>query len=129
LSSLNCQQKAIKAAYHTLCDTCATKESVCAKCREPNAIVSTGKEKMNRQEMERTLERLLKDVPERRRRTILRKLDRGDLEVEEAIALAESQQKDEDFDDFSDDEQDSKEEDSEDEQDSEEEKDSEVDSK
>ncbi len=84
---------------------------------------------MNRQEMERTLERLLKDVPERRRRTILRKLDRGDLEVEEAIALAESQQKDEDFDDFSDDEQDSKEEDSEDEQDSEEEKDSEVDSK
>jgi len=97
-----CQKKAIKAAYHTICDACAEKDKVCAKCREPKDIVTTGKEKMSKQEQERTLERVLKDVPERRRRTIVRKLERGDLDLEEAISLAQLQQKDEDF-DFSDD--------------------------
>ncbi|KAK9720717.1 hypothetical protein K7432_003950 [Basidiobolus ranarum] len=34
-----CQQKAIKEAYHVLCNKCATEKKVCAKCQESKQIV------------------------------------------------------------------------------------------
>lgn len=40
LSSVSCQQKSIKEAYHVLCDDCACKRKVCAKCLESKEIVT-----------------------------------------------------------------------------------------
>jgi hypothetical protein len=33
----SCQEKKIKAAYHTRCDPCASKSKVCAKCGDPRS--------------------------------------------------------------------------------------------
>ncbi|KAI8065483.1 hypothetical protein BC940DRAFT_304221 [Gongronella butleri] len=37
----NCQEKAIKEAYHVLCHNCASAKNVCAKCLESREIVTT----------------------------------------------------------------------------------------
>lgn len=34
-----CQEKAIKEAYHVLCDNCARSKGVCAKCLESKEIL------------------------------------------------------------------------------------------
>jgi hypothetical protein len=34
-----CQEKAIKEAYHVLCDNCARTKGVCAKCLESKDIL------------------------------------------------------------------------------------------
>lgn len=34
-----CQEKAIKEAYHVLCDNCASSKDVCAKCLESKEIL------------------------------------------------------------------------------------------
>lgn len=38
--SVNCNEKAVKEAYHILCSKCATDKKVCAKCQESAEIVS-----------------------------------------------------------------------------------------
>jgi hypothetical protein len=36
--SISCEGKKIKDAYHILCDACASKDNVCAKCRESREL-------------------------------------------------------------------------------------------
>jgi Uncharacterized conserved protein (DUF2039) len=107
LSSTSCQQKSIKEAYHVLCDDCACKRKVCAKCLESKEIVtrlvklsyvltyrvtlhfrrsnsdlllskSDIKTDKDLQREGQELERLLNRMTLRQRRSYLRKLERGD---------------------------------------------------
>ena len=107
LSSTSCQQKSIKEAYHVLCDDCACKRKVCAKCLESKEIVtrlvkpficidvlvmlhfhlltmittlskSEIKTDKDIQREGQELERLLNRMTLRQRRSYLRKLERGD---------------------------------------------------
>jgi hypothetical protein len=38
-TSVGCQQKAVKEAYHILCDNCSNEKKVCAKCQESQPII------------------------------------------------------------------------------------------
>ncbi|KAI9485386.1 MAG: hypothetical protein EXX96DRAFT_544916 [Benjaminiella poitrasii] len=77
----SCQEKAIKEAYHVLCDNCARSKGVCAKCLEQKEVLVTKDEiKTNVDELkeEQELERMLNRMTLRQRRSYLRKLERGD---------------------------------------------------
>ncbi len=71
-----CHQKRIKSAYHTLCSSCVEELSACAKCGEKESEVVNApaptQQQLDRAEAE--LQKLLKKLPERRRRTAVRKL-------------------------------------------------------
>ncbi|KAI8970367.1 hypothetical protein BDF20DRAFT_826037 [Mycotypha africana] len=110
----NCQEKAIKEAYHVLCDNCAREKGVCAKCLESKEIITTKDEiKTSADELreEQELERMLNRMTLRQRRSYLRKLERGD-DVTDIVGTNE----DSDFDfEFSDEDEEEVESDSEDE--------------
>eukprot|EP01080_Neovahlkampfia_damariscottae_P000705 gene705-8957_t len=75
-----CAQKTVKLAYHIICDPCAEKLDVCAKCMNSEVFQSEKElEEINRQEM-RELEKTLATVPVRVQRTIKRKLRNGELD-------------------------------------------------
>ncbi|XP_048005143.1 uncharacterized protein C9orf85 homolog [Leguminivora glycinivorella] len=111
---VGCEEKAIKYAYHILCTKCATKRNVCAKC---NTAVEA-----NEPETEKSpnvdLQAMLKGLPERKRRTIMRAINKtcGDGNMTpEILSQVEEMLKDmdnldlgddEDFDDFGSDDSD-----------------------
>lgn len=71
--SVNCEQKAIKDAYHVMCNNCAGEKNVCAKCLESREIVPTNiktEKELIQEQVE--LERLLSGMTERERRSYLR---------------------------------------------------------
>ncbi|KAG2221835.1 hypothetical protein INT45_003549 [Circinella minor] len=74
-----CQEKAIKEAYHVLCNNCASDKKVCAKCLESKEIITNKEDiKTNEDEVreQQEQERLLKMMPLRQQRSYLRKLAR-----------------------------------------------------
>ncbi|KAI8639045.1 hypothetical protein BD408DRAFT_392967 [Parasitella parasitica] len=76
-----CQEKAIKEAYHVLCDNCARSKGVCAKCKETKEIlVSKDEIKTNADEMRegQEMERMLSRMTLRQRKSYMRKMERGD---------------------------------------------------
>ncbi|KAI9246784.1 hypothetical protein BY458DRAFT_465754 [Sporodiniella umbellata] len=76
-----CHEKAIKEAYHVLCDNCASNRGVCAKCLESKEIITTKDEvktSASEQKEEQELERMLNRMTLRQKRSYLRKLERGD---------------------------------------------------
>ena len=81
-----CHELTVKRAYHTLCKACATSKKVCAWCAQPNEIVKSIAERtiINRKN-EQDVEEALKLVKERKRRTLMRKYDRGDMKAKEII--------------------------------------------
>ncbi|XP_028162395.1 uncharacterized protein C9orf85 homolog [Ostrinia furnacalis] len=70
---VNCEQKTIKHAYHMLCSKCATEKQVCAKCCKP--ADSPDEEKVD-ESQNTAIQSMLKGLPERKRRTILRYLNK-----------------------------------------------------
>ncbi|KAG0259322.1 hypothetical protein DFQ27_004125 [Actinomortierella ambigua] len=74
---VNCDQKAIKEAYHVMCNNCAGEKNVCAKCLESREIVPTNiksQKELVKEQVE--FDRLLSGMNERQRRAYLRKLER-----------------------------------------------------
>ena len=82
----NCHEPKVKRAYHTLCKQCATSKNVCAWCAKPNEIIKSIAERtaINRKN-EEDVEDALKLVKERKRRTLMRKYDRGDMKANDVI--------------------------------------------
>ncbi|KXS15811.1 hypothetical protein M427DRAFT_155098 [Gonapodya prolifera JEL478] len=111
---VGCGNKTVKDAYHVVCNKCAAEKRVCAKCQTSTDIVEIV-ESIPRSAARRTSEsgpslspaltELLPFLPERHRRTVLRKLERGDWTDEEAVEKAGKLRRkggDEDFDDLDD---------------------------
>jgi hypothetical protein len=67
-----CEQKTVKNAYHIMCIPCAEVQKVCPKCGKDEEIVK--KNDPDRLKIDAELQRLIKDLPERKRRTFLRYL-------------------------------------------------------
>lgn len=75
-----CSQRTVTKAYHVCCKECAKKERICAKCL-------TSADKVNIEPAEKTAEeelqlkvemdRLMKSLPERKRRTFVRFMNKG----------------------------------------------------
>ncbi|XP_023934354.1 uncharacterized protein C9orf85 homolog [Bicyclus anynana] len=67
---VGCEQKSVKYAYHVLCSNCASEKKKCAKCCKPvdeNTIKKSAEETEDNK-----YETILKSLPERKRRTLLR---------------------------------------------------------
>ncbi|CAG8655617.1 9460_t:CDS:2, partial [Paraglomus occultum] len=72
-SSVGCLEKTVKEAYHILCNKCASANGVCAKCQGAVDIKSGESDQDSR-----NLEKILPLLSERKRRTYLRKLEKGE---------------------------------------------------
>lgn len=119
---MTCEQKAIKDAYHVMCNKCAGEKNVCAKCQESREIVPTNiktEKEIIAEQVE--LERLLSGMNERERRSYIRQMERkakkGEDDEDE-----EGEDEDEDEDGSDDDDEDDSDEDSDEDEDSEDEK-------
>ncbi|CAG9783015.1 unnamed protein product [Diatraea saccharalis] len=106
----DCQQKTIKHAYHLLCNKCSTDKKVCAKCcKSLNDI------HLEDDHVASDIQAMLKGIPERKRRTILRFINKHQkdqqgltpevkAEVENILRSIDKVSLEEEFDDFSSDE-------------------------
>ncbi|XP_055389859.1 uncharacterized protein LOC129618861 [Condylostylus longicornis] len=77
-----CKLKTVEKSYHAICNHCAVKEHICAKCMEiikddeciPSPIVTSDKE---HQKFKKEIDKLIKTLPERKRNKFLRFMRRG----------------------------------------------------
>ena len=90
LISVKCEQRNISDAYHVICNNCATKTKenpICVKCQEPK-LNKDGEVDMSHQNQKYTetdLMNSLVGLPERKRRSIRRKVESGELTITEAV--------------------------------------------
>ncbi len=83
-----CQQKTVKSAYHVICDACCEDKKVCSKCLQPHSIYEpTAEERAEEMEGEEgeeayqgelNLEEIMSQLPMRKQKTVLRKLEKGE---------------------------------------------------
>lgn len=82
-----CSQRTVTKAYHVCCKDCAKKLRCCAKCltsADKVNIEPPEKTPEEQQQLKVEMERLVKSLPERKRRTFLRFMNKG-KEVDGAI--------------------------------------------
>lgn len=77
---LGCQEKTVKDAYHVLCHGCAGKRNVCAKCQQEKNVVTPASNAALDEEKLR-LKSMLAEMPERHKRSVLRKMDKAGAET------------------------------------------------
>jgi len=70
-----CSEKRIKSAYHILCKLCVKETGFCAKCGQKEDLVNeAGPSKSESDKIAAELQKEVKGLPERKRRTFLRYL-------------------------------------------------------
>ncbi|XP_015510146.2 uncharacterized protein LOC107217241 [Neodiprion lecontei] len=73
---VKCEQKTVKHAYHIMCGPCAKKNEVCPKCGIKSELIP-GKPTVQEQlKLDTELQVMLKALPERKRRTFIRYMNR-----------------------------------------------------
>lgn len=78
-----CEQKAIKAAYRTLCGQCARSADVCAGCgRERLTNIEDAQTPGELQREENEMREVMRGLSERQRRAVSRSVERGEDKVE-----------------------------------------------
>lgn len=79
-SSVKCEQKTVKHAYHTICMTCAAASGVCEKCGIKSDEITRSKPSAADQAAEDSQQQAeLKHLSERQRRAFFRGLEKGTL--------------------------------------------------
>lgn len=76
----SCKERNVKKAYHVACKDCARKENCCAKClvsAEQVEIVPAEPTPREEQKLKVEMDRLIKSLPERKRRTFVRFMKKG----------------------------------------------------
>nr|CAH7738447.1 unnamed protein product [Callosobruchus chinensis] len=73
---VKCGQKAVKQAYHVMCSDCGKKLGICTKCCQKKEIVAGPPTKNEQIKLDNEMKALLQSLPERKRRTFLRYMDR-----------------------------------------------------
>ncbi|XP_011183450.1 uncharacterized protein C9orf85 homolog [Zeugodacus cucurbitae] len=84
-----CGQRNITKAYHVLCRCCALEARVCAKClkSEEQVIIEPPQPTIEEQvKLKVEMERLIKSLPERKRRAFIRYMDKGKKEEEKTVS-------------------------------------------
>ncbi|XP_049822676.1 uncharacterized protein C9orf85 homolog isoform X2 [Aethina tumida] len=116
---VKCDQKTVKKAYHVMCLECGKKLGLCTKCCEAKEVVQAPPDEREQLKLDNEMKALLQSLPERKRRTFLRymeKKNRENVEVKptdeeqkddlmsklNALKVEEGDDDDDDFDDFSD---------------------------
>jgi len=98
---VRCHQKTVKKAYYTVCQPCATRLGICAKCAQPHDSVTEFNENEKQLMTEKQkLDQEIQFLSERERRTYLRQKDKCKgmelLSLEDDKNAAESPESDED---------------------------------
>lgn len=78
---IKCEQKSVKHAYHNMCLPCAKEFEVCPKCGEKSDIVEGTPSKEESVKLDRELQILLKELPERKRRTFIRYMNHNGIKT------------------------------------------------
>jgi hypothetical protein len=75
---LHCERKRIVRSYMKICDPCGLDKLLCVKCGED---ISKGKEQctINPKELKESMNEYMKELRERSRRTVLRKLGKNQI--------------------------------------------------
>ena len=74
---IKCEQKSVKHAYHNMCLPCAKQFNVCPKCNEKGEIIQGKPNKEESIKLDTELQALLKELPERKRRSFIRYMNRN----------------------------------------------------
>ncbi|XP_076247898.1 uncharacterized protein LOC143187562 [Calliopsis andreniformis] len=69
---VKCKEKSVKHAYHNMCLPCAQQFKVCPKCGDASEIIKGKPSKEETVKLDAELQALLKELPERKRRTFIR---------------------------------------------------------
>lgn len=80
---IKCEQKTVKHAYHVMCKECGKKLELCTKCCKSKDIIHGAPNKEEQIQLDAEMQQLLHSLPERRRRTFIRymnKQSKGDTE-------------------------------------------------
>lgn len=72
-----CNEKCVKHAYHTMCQPCASKLGVCPKCGKEEELVEPVPTAEERLKLDLEMQAMLKSLPERKRRTFLRFMEKS----------------------------------------------------
>jgi UDP-N-acetylmuramyl pentapeptide synthase len=78
LISVYCNMRRVVDAYHASCSQCSNDRRVCAKCLQSRGIVISAEMAEQAERTAKEREALVDKLPERRRRTYRRKMERGD---------------------------------------------------
>ncbi|EKE38499.1 hypothetical protein ENU1_164540 [Entamoeba nuttalli P19] len=101
---LICKQKNIRYAYHTVCQECAIKEGICAKCREKKQIVNGFKVDKQESQEDQELQVQIERLSLRQKQSFFRQLEKNpDCDQQELLKQFQVKEKDEDWDSFDDD--------------------------
>lgn len=85
---VKCDQRTVKQAYHVMCSDCGQKLGVCTKCCQAKEVIPAPVTQQEQLKLDAEMKTLLLSLPERKRRTFLRYMnrkDKGDDEKEEKI--------------------------------------------
>lgn len=72
-----CSEKCVKHAYHTMCKPCASKLGVCPKCGKKEELVEPIPTPEEQLKLDLEMQAMLKTLPERKRRTFLRFVEKS----------------------------------------------------
>ncbi|KAI4493733.1 hypothetical protein M0804_001909 [Polistes exclamans] len=72
-----CEEKTVRHAYHTMCLPCSKDHKVCPKCCEKREIIEAKPNKEEIMKLDAETQMFLKQLPERKRRTIIRSMNRN----------------------------------------------------
>lgn len=73
-----CGEKKVKAAYRTICPECALARKQCEQCAEEKEVSSHVNTPAEAAHENDAVERFVKGMSERQKRTILRRVERGE---------------------------------------------------
>ncbi|XP_076644166.1 uncharacterized protein LOC143354185 [Halictus rubicundus] len=74
---IKCGDKSVKQAYHNICSSCAKETKVCSKCGAESEIIEGKPSKQESMKLDAELQNLLKELPERKRRTFIRYMNQN----------------------------------------------------
>jgi len=72
-----CLQKCVKHAYHIMCKSCAQANGVCPKCGKQDELVEPQPSPEELMKLDQEMQAMLKTLPERKRRTFLRYVEKN----------------------------------------------------
>lgn len=73
---VKCEQRTVKSAYHVMCLDCGRQLGVCTKCCQAKEVVPAEPDKNEQVKLDGELQSLLQSLPERKRRTFIRYMNK-----------------------------------------------------
>lgn len=80
---VKCDQRTVRHAYHVMCLDCGKKLELCTKCCQAKEIIHGGVDKQEQQQLGSEMQKLLQSLPERKRRTFIRYMNKQATEGNE----------------------------------------------